>query len=89
MAQILVEDQVRALITAAENYRETVVAQKNRMRAAADACEAAMESDELSKKHVDALNESLEELDKCINDVDATIEELKRDLALAISVQER
>lgn len=89
MAQILVEDQVRALIAATENYRETVIAQKNRMKSAADACEAAMESDELSKKHVDALNESLEELDKCINDVDATIEELKRDLALAISVQER
>lgn len=64
MANHMDTDSLQLLINAVAKYREALAQNYQIILSAANACDAAMGSDDLSKKHIGKLNTALAELRK-------------------------
>jgi hypothetical protein len=86
MADNLEIESLEILIKAVENYLEAL--QKNRMilENAANVCDAAMGSDDLSKKHIGRLYAALEELNKTSQTAERVAQALIEDKRRALEV---
>ena len=86
MADNLEIESLEILIKAVENYLEAL--QKNRMilENAANVCDAAMGSDDLSKKHIGRLYAALEELNKTSQTAERVAQALIIDKQKALKV---
>ena len=86
MADDLEIESLEILIKAVENYLEAL--QKNRMilENAANVCDAAMGSDDLSKKHIGRLYAALEELSRTSQTAENVAQALIEDKRRALEV---
>ena len=86
MADNLEIESLEILIKAVENYLEAL--QKNRMilENAANVCDAAMGSDDLSKKHIGRLYAALEELSRTSQTAENVAQALIEDKRRALEV---
>lgn len=89
MAANLTEiESLEILITAVQTYQEELLINRQILENAANVCDVAMGSDDISKKHIDMLKEALEELKKTSQIVEDVALALIEDKRRAIEVYE-
>lgn len=76
------------LIKAVQNYQDELLTNRQILENAANVCDVAMGSDDIVKKHIERLNEALEELKKTSQIAESVAEALLEDKRKAIDVYE-
>lgn len=88
MANHLKVESLEKLIKATVEYEEELEKNRKILVNAANACDQAMGSDEISSKYIQLLDEYIEELGNTIIKVERVIDSLNEDRALAIAAGE-
>ena len=86
MAQQMDTDSMQLLINAVAQYRQALAQNYQIILNAANACDAAMGSDDISKKHISKLNTALAELQKTAMIAESVQTSLTADLRRALDV---
>ena len=81
-------ESLDTLISAVEKYREELLKNKQILVNAADLCDQAMGSDAISQKHIAALNNAINDLDRTSRIVEDVAVELREDRRKAIETLE-
>lgn len=81
-------EALERLIQAVQVYQEELIQNKNVLMNAANACDAAMGSDDIVKKHIARLSDALTELDKTSKLAEEVAEALIEDKRIALNVYE-
>ena len=84
----LVVESLETLIKAVQTYQDEILTNRQILENAANVCDAAMGSDDIVKKHIERLNEALEELRKTSQIAEEVAEALIEDKRKAIEVYE-
>ena len=88
MSNQLSIESLDTLISAVEKYREELLKNKQILVNAADLCDQAMGSDAISQKHIAALNNAINDLDRTSRIVEDVAVELREDRRKAIETLE-
>lgn len=81
-------EALERLIQAVQVYQEELIQNKNVLMNAANACDVAMGSDDIVKKHIARLSDALTELDKTSKLAEEVAEALIEDKRIALNVYE-
>ncbi len=81
-------ESLDTLISAVERYREELLKNKQILVNAADLCDQAMGSDAISQKHIAALNNAINDLDRTSRIVEDVAIELREDRSKAMETLE-
>lgn len=79
MADYLITDSFDELIKAVENYKDSLVINKNALKNAANICDQAMGSDDIAKKQIAKLALAFTELERAEMVVQDVLDSLKND----------
>ena len=88
MSNQLSIESLDTLISAVEKYREELLKNKQILVNAADLCDQAMGSDAISQKHIVALNNAINDLDRTSRIVEDVAVELREDRRKAMETLE-
>lgn len=81
-------EALETLINAVEKYKEELEENKIKLINSSNICDQAMGSDAISKKHIAALNDAIEELNKTSKIAENAAKALKEDLEHALKILE-